>query len=351
MDKPLFSKFRTRAGRDLEFSALGFGSAPLGNMHRVLAEDEVGETLRAAWGTGARYFDTAPLYGHGLSEQRVGRFLGGMDRRTFLISTKAGRVLEPCAPGEEEGGIFKGLPSFRVRFDYSRDGIMRSFEASLRRLGLDRIDILLVHDVDARTHGGVAQSDARIRELMDSGGWRALSELRDRGVVDAIGIGVNEWEPCRKILDVADPDLFLLAGRYTLLEQEPVSALFPACAARGVGIVIGGPFNSGILAGKATFDYETAPGSVRARVQSLDRVCRSFDVPLAAAALQFPLAHPCVVSVIPGAQAKAEVEANARLMAQDIPAALWDALKTEHLLDVRVPVPKAREAKRDAERN
>jgi D-threo-aldose 1-dehydrogenase len=309
-------------------------------MHRVLTENEAYETLETAWNAGIRYFDTAPLYGHGLSELRIGRVLAGRDRASFLLSTKVGRLLDPCAPGEEDSGIYKSTPHVRVRFDYSYDGVMRSFEASLDRLGFDRIDILFVHDVDARTHGGRAQSETRIRELIDLGGWRALAELRSSGAVAAIGAGVNEWEPCARLLELADPDLFLLAGRYTLLEQAPLETLFPRCVARGVGAVVGGPFNSGILAGRSTYDYASAPSDILARVRALDAICRGHDIPLAQAALRFPLAHPSVVSVIAGAQTKNEVSNNAAMMGAATPVALWDDLKRNNLLATGAPVPR-----------
>jgi D-threo-aldose 1-dehydrogenase len=222
---------------------------------------------------------------------------------------------------------------------------MRAFEQSLQRLGLDRVDILFVHDVDGRNHGGWAACEARLVELMDQGGWRALSELRASGAVAAIGAGVNEWEPCAWLLQRADPDLFLLAGRYTLLEQEPLDGFLPDCVARGVGIVIGGPYNSGILARGpqegASFDYAAAPAEVIARVKRIDGVCRRFGAPMIAAALQFAGAHPAVVSVIPGAQSLAEMESNLAAARVAIPPALWDALREEGLLHPDAPVPAA----------
>jgi D-threo-aldose 1-dehydrogenase len=331
--------FTTAAGHQISFGQLGFGGAPLGNMHRVLDETEVRETLEAASTLGVRYFDTAPLYGHGLSERRIGRALRKLEAGSYVLSTKVGRLLEACAPGEEDSGIYRNTPALRVSFDYSYEGIMRSLEHSLERLGLNRVDILYVHDVDARTHGGIEQSSARIRELIDEGGWRALADLRSSGVVSAIGAGVNEWEPCQRLLSLADPDLFLLAGRYTLLEQAPLETLFPACEKRGVGIVIGGPFNSGVLAGKPTYDYSRTPVEIAALVSKLKSVCDSFAVPLAAAALQFPLAHPVVATVIPGAQSIAEVRENAALVERAIPDELWTALKNENLIARDAPVP------------
>jgi len=332
-------QFTTRAGRVLRFSALGFGAAPLGNMFRPLREEDCNDTVGAAWRCGLRYFDTAPLYGHGLSEIRLGRVLAEYDRDDYLLSTKVGRVLDACAPGEEGSGIYRDTPHYRARFDYSYDGVMRSFEDSLARLGVDRIDVLYVHDVDARNHGGSARANERIDELIDLGGWRALSALRDSGAVTAIGAGVNEWEPCARLLDVADPDLFLLAGRYTLLEQEPIDTLFPSCTARGVGIVVGGPFNSGVLAGKSSFDYSNVTAAVAGRVEALTSVCRDHEVMLPQAALQFPLAHPLVVCVIPGTQSATETEQNVALLRQPVPPALWDELKQRGLLRSNAPTP------------
>jgi len=335
-------RFVTRAGRELSFSALGFGSAPLGNYLRALSEDECDATLSAAWSSGLRYFDTAPLYGLGLSEVRVGRLLGRQKRADFTISTKVGRLLEPCAASEVNGLFFVHTPQVRFVYDYSYDGIMRSHEESLRRLGLDRVDVLFVHDVDGFCHGGRAGSEARIQELVETGGWRALEELRSSGEVAAIGAGVNEWEPCARLLELVDPDLFLLAGRYTLLEQDPIDKLFPQCAKRGVGIVIGGPFNSGILAGKPTYNYAAVPPEVAARVRDLDAVCRAFDVPLQRAALQFVLAHPLVVSVIPGSQSVEENRQNVAALGAGAPAAFWEALKDGKLLPADAPTPAER---------
>jgi D-threo-aldose 1-dehydrogenase len=326
--------FKARSGAKISFGTLGFGSAPLGNMNRALSEEEAEATLTAAWSGGMRYFDTAPLYGHGLSEIRLGCTL--RDKSDFVLSTKVGRLLEPCEPGSEEAGIFKNVPPLRVRFDYSYGGVMRSYEESLARLRRDRVDILLVHDVDGFTHGGQAQSEARIRELIDRGGWRALSELRASGAVSAIGAGVNEWEPCARLLECVDPDLFLLAGRYTLLDQTSLSFM-DSCARVGVGVIVGGPFNSGILVGKPSYNYSAVPPEIVARARALDAVCRSHDVPLAAAALQFPLGHPAVVTVIPGAQTADEVRANLDMLAFPIHGALWDELKAKNLIDARSP--------------
>lgn len=330
--------FTTPLGRALDLTRLGFGGAPLGNMHRALAEADAEAVVAAAWDAGLRYFDTAPLYGHGLSEQRIGRVLRDRSRDEFVVSTKVGRLLEPVRAGDEASGIYRATPPLRVRFAYSRDGVLRSVEESLARLGLARIDILYVHDVEPRTHGSHEAYEARWAELTDGGGWRALSDLRASGAVDAIGLGVNEVQPCERMLAELDPDLFLLAGRYTLLEQA--TGLLAKCLARGVGVVIGGPYNSGVLARRdGTFDYAAPPADVITKVEQLETVCRRFETPLAAAALQFAGAHPAVAGVIPGGQTADEVRANVALFDHEVPAGLWDALKAEGLVDVYAPTP------------
>lgn len=333
---PIVRPLLTRAGAALGLGPFGFGSAPLGNMHRGLSEEEARLTLDAAWDSGLRYFDTAPLYGHGLAELRVGTFLGQKPRDSFVLSTKVGRLLSACAPGASNSGIYVETPDFKVEFDYSYDGVMRSFDDSLRRLGLDRVDILYVHDIDARTHGSRQAAEARRRELMNGGGWRALDELRASGAVRAIGAGVNENEPCEQLLEDADPDIFLLAGRYTLLDQSALRRLLPACLRRGVGVVIGGPFNSGILATGAVpgawYDYSPAPKEIMERTEAIRRVCATNGVELAHAALHFPLTHPAVCAVVPGSQNVREVERNTVAMTSPPQAALWSELASKGLL-------------------
>lgn len=320
--------------------SLGFGAAPLGNLYRALTDGEASGLLHSAWNAGLRYFDTAPLYGFGLSERRLGAFLRGQPRDSFIVSTKVGRLLRPNPGWHEQRDYFIDAPPFEPVFDYSYDGIMRSFEASIERLGLDRVDILLMHDIGAKTHGSA--HEALFETAMESG-YRAMEELRRSGAVGAIGIGANEWEVCHLALDRGDWDGFLLAGRYTLLEQGALAPFLDRCAAEGKGIVIGGAFNSGILATGAVagahFDYGVAPSDVVGKVQALDALCRAHGVPLAAAALQFPFAHPAVVAVIPGFGSAAECEQIMRWMRCDIPPALWAALKGEGLLDRRAPVP------------
>lgn len=343
MTLPPPRQLATRMGRSLSFSSLGFGAAPLGNMHRVLDEAEAQATVRAAWASGLRFFDTAPLYGHGLSEQRIGEALRGENRDSYLLSTKIGRLLAPGAPGEEDSGIFVRTTHNRIVYDYSYDGVMRSHEASLRRLGLGRVDILLVHDIDAVTHGSVERSEAHIRALVDGGGWRALDELRRAGAISAVGAGLNEWQLSERLLGLLDPDVFLLAGRYTLLEQTALDSFLPACSARGVGVIIGGPFNSGVLAtgpiSGAMYNYAPAPPWVIEKAAALQAACSRHGVTLAQAALQFPLGCPSVVSIIPGGQTASEVERNVATLGQPVPAALWSELKAEGLLRADAPVP------------
>lgn len=330
--------FVTRLGRSLPFTTLGFGSAPLGNFLQPLKEQDCDATVAAAWHSGLRYFDTAPFYGLSLAEQRVGRVLRQQPRDEYLISTKVGRMLEPCADGAQEPGLFVQTPPFKVVFDYSYDAVMRSYEQSLARLGVDRIDILYVHDIDGLVHGSRAASEARIGELMRQGGWRALDELRASGAIQAIGAGVNEWQPCVRLMEFADPDIFLLAGRYTLLEQPPAAEFFPKCAERGAHVVIGGPFNSGVLAGKGTYNYSAIPPAIAERVKAFDAVCRAHGVTLREAALQFVVAHPLVVSVIPGAISVAEVQDNVASLEKQIPDALWRDLERKGLLPA-FPLP------------
>jgi D-threo-aldose 1-dehydrogenase len=325
-------------------SALGFGGGAIGNLYREVTDADSAAALRAALERGLKYFDTAPHYGFGLSERRVGQGLAEfVDPGRVIVSTKVGRVLMPTAARNLRTlrqGFISPEP-FESVFDYTYDGIMRSFEGSLRRLGRD-IDILYVHDLGRRTHG--EQHSAQLRLFMNEG-YRALLSLREQGAVQAIGLGVNEWQVCEEVISVAELDIVLLAGRYTLLEQEALESFLPLCVRRGVAVVIGGPYNSGILAqGERSteanhYDYGAASADIIARVESIRAVCTRHRVPLAAAALQFPLAHPAVVSVIPGISSAAEVADAARWMSLPIPAALWTELKEQGLLRREAPTP------------
>ncbi len=337
-------KFVTPRGVALCFTELGFGGAPLGNLYRPMTEKEARLTLEAVWATGCRYFDTAPLYGLGLSETRLNGLLRAKPRDAFLVSTKVGRLLDLCQPHERSHpNAFFETPARRERFDYSYDGVMRSLEFSLERLGLDCVDIVFAHDVDIATHGHKNAADRRLADFME-GGYRALDELRAAGAVKAIGAGVNEWEAAESFAQAGDFDLFLLAGRYTLLEQDALTSFLPLCQKKGIGVVVGSPFNSGILAtglkADAHYNYRPAPDDVRERVRRIHLVCQAFKVKLPEAALHFPLGHPAVVSVAPGVQRASEAKRNAEMMATKIPPGLWRALKAEKLLREDAPTPK-----------
>lgn len=329
---------KRRIGRtNLEVSVLGLGTATMGGT-RIKVTPAEGEALvRAAWDAGVRYVDTAPFYGVGAAERRVGDALRDQPRDEWVLSTKVGRLLRPRhPPPQPTGGRMAPLP-FEAVYDYSYDGILRSVERSHQRLGLGRIDMLLVHDIGTYQHGLEAHA-AHMRTLQDSG-YRALDELKRAGVVSAIGIGVNEREVLMEALTFADWDVFLLAGRYTLLEQAPLDDLLPLCAARGTSIVVGGPLNSGILAGRDTWNYAAAPPEVVSRVNAIRAICDRYDVPLAAAALQFPLAHQQVAAIIPGPRSAAKFTENLALMNHEIPAALWAELRAAGLLHEAAPTP------------
>ena len=340
-----------RAGRPLSVTRLGFGGAPLGNLYRGISEDDAQATLRAAHAGGIRLFDTAPFYGLGRSEERFGSAIESVGREGLVLSTKIGRLLVDGPVDESTRGLFVDAPQKQVVFDYTHDGVMRSHDSSLDRLGVEAIDILLIHDVDVWTHGSQAAADEKVRELFDRGGYRALAALKAADRIAAIGAGVNEWQACETLLERADFDCFLLAGRYTLIEQEALESFLPACVARDVGIILGGPFNSGILATGAVegarFNYQPAPPDILERVRQIEDVCRDHGVTLPAAALQFVLAHPAVKSVIPGAMSEREVRQNVALLEETIPPAFWADLKTARLLRGDAPVPAAQPASRN----
>lgn len=304
---------------------IGLGSAPLAGMYEPVGDESARAAIAAALEGGVRFFDTAPWYGFGRGERRVGDALRGVDA-PFTLSTKVGRLLDPRPSGEGEGPDAgweewpERLP-FQPRHDYGYEAVHRSFEDSLQRLGLARIDVLFLHDIGRMTHGeahGKHFSDAM------SGGLRALLELRDAGKIGAIGIGVNEVEVLKEALDVARWDAFLLAGRYTLLEQEPaLSELFPACQRAGTSVIVGGVFNSGLLAGGGTYNYAAAPPELMRRRDELRAACADHGVALEAAAIQYPLRHPAVTSVLLGCRSAEEVRANLRHAQTEIPTGLW----------------------------
>lgn len=336
---------RRRLGSSaVEVSVLGFGGAPLGNMYEGFSDEAAEATVVAAFDAGMTLFDTAPLYGHGLSEHRVGHALRGIERDRFVLSTKVGRLLQPTPPEAIDSGIFKGVLPFRGVYDYTYDGVMRSVEDSLQRLGMHRIDVLLAHDLDVWTHGSEAARLGHVTEFMH-GGYRAMRNLREEGVVGAVGAGVNQVAACRDLLEKGQFDTFLLAGRYTLLEQGALDHFLPLCKKREVTLMIGGPYNTGILATgaieSAYYNYHPAPPEILERVRRIETVAARHEVPLASAALQFPLGHPQVACVIPGARTAAEIEANVGLFEVDIPAAFWAELVEEGLVRADAPLPEA----------
>jgi D-threo-aldose 1-dehydrogenase len=340
---------RELGGTGLKVTELGFGTAPLGNLFRPLPDETARATLAAAEAAGFGYYDTAPFYGFGLSERRLGDSLRRDAlrlRNNIVLSTKVGRLLKPV-PGPVDQTIVRDgyatpMP-FEPVYDYSYDAVMRSFEASLQRLGLSKIDILYIHDIGRLTHG--EQNAARMAELTKGGGLKALEELRAAKVISGFGMGVNEVPACLEVMQHARLDVILLAGRYTLLEQHPLDDLFPLCEKAGTAIVVGGPYNSGILAvGTKTaaplyYDYAPAPAEVIEKVRRIEAVCDRHGVPLPAAALQFPLAHRLVASVIPGLDSPERVNQTIALYRHKIPAALWQELRHEKLVRTDSPVP------------
>jgi D-threo-aldose 1-dehydrogenase len=325
-------KTRHHAKSGLTFTELGLGTAPLANLYRSVPEGEARAIMDLAWEGGVRHFDTAPLYGLGLAETRLNPFLRGKPRDEYVLASKVGRWLRPTTPDGREGhGKWFDVPSRVGVYDYSYDGVMRSLEFSLERLGVDRIDILHTHDLDVWTHGSQEALDGWLHQFV-SGGHRALHELRSQGVIRAIGLGINEWQTAQWLAERADLDVILLAGRYTLLEQEAARSFLPVCQDKGIGVIIGGPYNSGILAGKDFYNYDAVPLQVAERVQRLRVVCDSHRVSIIDAAFRFPLRHPAVVCVIPGSQSLAEMEGNLRAATAAIPDALWSDLAAQGLI-------------------
>ncbi|MFQ5740365.1 MAG: aldo/keto reductase [Acidobacteriota bacterium] len=337
-------ELRTLCRSGLKVTQLGFGAAPVGDLYQRLSDDQAVETIRAAYAAGVRYFDSAPLYGFGLSEHRVGYALRHHPRESFVLSTKVGRTLQARPKCEFDHGMWAGGLNFHPVFDYSYDGVMRSFEDSLQRLGTDHVETLAIHDLDLIHHRTSEEVDRRFREL--TGGLKALRELLDSGVIRGFGAGANQLEYCRRFADMCDLDFFLIAGRYTLLEQPALDDVLPLCAERNISVTVAAPFNSGILASgsvaAARYDYQLAPPEILLRVKRIEAVCREHAVPLAAAALQFPLAHPVVKAVIPGTVSVREVSENVFLMRRSIPPQFWQQLKSEGLLRPDAPVPGAK---------
>ena len=305
------------------------GAAPLAGLFRAVDEDDAVQVIDHAWESGIRFFDTAPLYGHGLGEMRMGRVLRNQPRDEFVLASKVGRLLRADAP-PEPGQSYRGTPAVNPVFDFTYDGVMRSVEESLERLGLERIDVLHIHDPDDHYEEAL------------KGAYRALDRLRADGVIRAVGAGMNQAEMLTRFARDGNFDCFLLAGRYTLLDQVALKELLPICLERGIAIIAGGVYNSGILADPkagAHYDYTAAPASLIERAQRIRTVCERHGVPLKAAAVQFPMGHPAVTCVVVGCRSKSQLEESLRMFETDIPSALWEDLKAEGLLGDEAPTP------------
>lgn len=326
---------RTLGGSPVEVTTLGLGCGPIGGLFRSLAEPDAQATLATAFAAGIRYFDVAPLYGHGRSESRLGAFLASLPDDTATVSTKVGRLLVLADRPDFDRHGYVDTPALMVRFDYSRDGVRRSLEASRARLGRERIDLVLVHDIDRRTHG--AEQPARLREALD-GALPTLLEARERCEIGAVGLGVNETDVAEAVIRALPIDAVLLAGRWTLLEQSPARAFLPLCLERRGGVIVGGPYNSGILAtgavAGARYDYAPAPAAILARTRELEAALAAHRVALRDAALHFPLTHPAVVSVIPGLMTVAEVADTLASWRRPIDPDVWADLARRGLIDV-----------------
>jgi D-threo-aldose 1-dehydrogenase len=331
-----------RFGRtDLIVTDMGFGAAPIGNFLKVIPEDVSDAMVQCAWAAGIRYFDTAPLYGHGLSELRLGHSLRWRPRDEFVVSSKVGRLLHAAPRASIDFAPWVDAGAFTLRFDYSYDGTMRSLEDTLQRMAIEWIDIAFIHDCDVFTHGP-EQQKIYFKQAME-GSYKALLKLREEGVVKAIGVGVNEWQVCHEALKQGDFDGFLLAGRYTLLEQDSLDEFLPLCEKRKAAVVIGGGLNSGILATGAVpgakYNYAPAPQPILERVRKIEAICAQHKVPLPAAALQFLLAHPAIASHVPGTRTVQQMEQNIAWVSHQIPAAFWQDLKLSGLLRQDAPTP------------
>lgn len=325
---------------DLDVTSFAFGTAPIGNIFRPIDEETSDLMIQTAWDSGVRFYDTAPMYGHGLAELRTGHSLRWKNRDDFVLSSKVGRRLKPKRRSEIDFAPWNNAAANELIFDYTYDGTMRAFEDSLQRMALERMDICFIHDIDVFTRG--ADQPEVFKQAMD-GTWKALAQLRDEGVVKALGVGVNEWEVCHEALKQRDFDCFLLAGRYTLLEQESLDAFLPLCEERNAAVIIGGGFNSGILATGAIegakYNYAPAPEAILAKVRGIEAVCREFNVPLPAAAMQFVVAHPAIPSFVAGTRTVEQLQKNLEWFSHPIPTEFWAALKSKGLLREDAPTP------------
>lgn len=332
---------RKLGNTDIKVSVLGFGSAPLGDIYEYLDDGVAVSTVETAAQLGITFFDTAPLYGQGMAEHRVGTGLRRAKSKEYILSTKIGRILKPAPYGRTRTSRFVGGLNFDIVHDYSYDGTMRSFENSLMRLGIPKIDILLIHDADPWAHGP-EEGPQRYREAM-TGAYYALNQLRSEGIIKAIGFGTNDPIYAAKFLRDGDFDCFLIAGRYSLLEQPSLNEVLPLAMSKNVGVILGGVFNSGILAtgviSNPKYNYTTAPKNILEKVRKIEAVCRSYSVPLPTAAMHFCLGHPQVSSLALGAVSPDEIKSNISAIKTTVPKSLWSDLKTEGLLENSAPTP------------
>ena len=330
---------RTLGGTGIVVTELGCGCSRIGNLHGAVPEADAQATVAAALAAGVRYFDVAPFYANGLGELRLGHALRDVPRDSYVLSTKVGRVYEPLPP---QRSAEPGALPYSFRFDYSYDGVLRSMEQSLLRLGTNRIDIALIHDIDPFTHGSEAAAELRRRQAMD-GAYAALCDLRGQGVVSAVGIGAIDWRVMEACAREADFDCFLLAVQYSLLRHDCLESFLPLCQSRGIPVIVGAPFGSGLLArgsgGPGTYEYRPANAETLGRVKAIEAVCAGHGTSLLAAALRFPLGHPAVAAVLPGPRNAAHVEACVAAMAERIPPALWSDLEQRGLIRPDAPVP------------
>ena len=327
----------------LELPILGFGGAPLGELFERVSETQSCQTLESAWSAGVRYYDTAPWYGHGLSEHRIGWLLRQQDPDSYICSTKVGRVYSRFRGRAKDfnGSPWAGGLPFTLKFDYTYDGILRSYEDSLLRLGLNKIDVLVIHDIDLIYHRTEKHLHQRFQEL--ESGWKALDELKRSGEIQAFGAGINEESMIPRFLESFPLDFFLVAMPYTLLDQDVLDDIFPKCEQLGVGVVVGAPYASGILATGAVegakYKYANATPEVLQKVRAIEGLCNGHQIPLKAAAIQFPLGHSLVASIIPGALQPTQALENRQLVEHPIPSAFWDACKSANLIRSDAPTP------------
>ena len=317
----------------LQVTRLGLGCAAIGGLYGDIPDDQATQVVHKALDLGLNLFDTAPLYGSGKSEERLGRALRDVPRDAYVLASKVGRLLVASDDDERDGSIFDNPPPFKPVFDFSYDGVMRSLEESLKRLGVDRIDILHIHDPDAHWKEAI------------EGAYPALERLRAEGVISAVSAGMNQWEMLARFAREGDFDCFLLAGRYSLLDQSALDELLPLCTEKNIGIMAGGTYNSGILAKGAkpgaTYNYGEAPADIMQKAQAIEAVAERHGVDVKAAASQFVFAHPAITCIIPGTRQPARVEENFNLLIDEIPSAFWDDLRAENLVHESAPLPEA----------